>query len=385
MSFAAKGKKVFDSWQRSLVMGARNSMSLHSWRNLRKNFKKALTKKNFLYSIKAGIAASISYVWAECMNMDYSLWAPLSTLMVMQMHISASLEVGVFKCIGTIVGAILGLIVSICLPHTIEGRALGLCIVVPLGIFLERWEARFQMAGVTAVLVLILGHTLDSGAIMFALNRVLEMGIGIVCALSVSLLLWPTSAAGEVQATVHKQFLQTAAHIEKMTAIFLDGHKTLSPRDFNDFLKEIGDNSQRFYRVRKYELIHIYREYPLLAHKIRLMLELRTYVMAMADSLSVARNQVVEEHLTEIVTDLAKATAATLQWFTEKNMQNPPEALLPLIQAESSHFATARAEGQFRHYTHDEVVQLFAFYNGLNHVARAVSNLQERLIHEHIT
>ncbi len=384
MSFTRKKQSFLKSWWDSFALGTRSSMHIHSRSHATKIFKKTITKKNILYSIKSGLAASLAYICAELMHMEFSFWAPLSTLMVMQMHTSASLEVGLVRFFGTFVGALFGLIVSLLLPHSIEGRVIGLCIVVPLSIFLERFDERFQMTGVTAVLVLLLGHTLDSGAIMFALHRVVEMGIGIVCALIVSLFLWPTSAAAEVQAAVHGQFVQTAHHIEKMTVAFLEGQQSLSPLVLEDFFREIGDNSQRFYRVRKYELAHIYREYSLLAHHIRLMIELKTYLSAMMDCLDLVRQSKVDAETTQIITDLAHETAKTLRWFADPAKGVSPKPLLPLILAEDVHFATARAEGQFRHYSHAEVVQIFAFYNGLTHVARAVSNLQERMLHEKI-
>ncbi len=379
MARKRKAHSFLGTWFRSFFMGSWHAFSFNSWHSLPEKFVKASSKKNFLYSIKVTIACILAYSCAEFLQLEYSLWAPLATLMVMQIHMSTSLEMSLLRLFGTIFGAVLGLTFSVLMPHTLEGRILGIAIVVPICAFLELWEERFRSAGVTAVFVLLLGYEEDSGIFLFALNRVLEMGIGSISALVVSALLWPASAAAEVQKITRQQFSLTADLIQKMTHDILHQERKVSQRAMFRLLNQISNNTQQFYKVRNYELAHIYREYPLLPHSVRLLDELRMYISTMMDALDTEGGVEVSVEIGKIIAEVAEALEVTLRWMADPS-QEVPRPLHPLVEDRAIRFATVREEGMFREYEAEKIVALFSFYNGLNHTAQAVAIFQERLM-----
>ena len=366
------------SWRRSLVTALWRLLGLRSWLSLPRNFRKAATRLNLLYSLKVGMAAVLAYGWALWAGMQFSIWAPLSAIIVMQVHVSASLEVSLMRLVGTTAGAVLGLSVAMLLPMTLWGQLLALLVVVPLCAFLELWEQRFRMAGMTAVLVILLGHTVDVGAIGFAADRVLEMGIGIVSALVVSALFWPASATSQVQAAVRAQFRESAEMLQKMTEAFLNGQQAVAPRLLDHLLNSIAANTQEFERVRNYELFHIHREYPHLAACIRLMDEMRTYMAAMLDALNNDAGPGVDLAIAKELEELSNATVHGLLWLAKRE-PGAAEDLRPTIDASTLRFTAVRGQGLFRNYDDSKVMQVFAFYNSLCHLAQAVSMLQERM------
>ncbi len=360
-------------------MGSSHFFNSNSWQSLPKKFEQASTKRNYLYSIKVTIACILAYATAELLQLEYSLWAPLATLMVMQVHTSSSLELSLLRLFGTVFGASLGLIFSVLMPHTIEGRILGIAIVVPICAFIELWEERFRTAGMTAVFVLLLGYTQESGIFIFALNRIFEVVIGSVSALLVSVLLWPASAAGEVLKTSQAQFTMVADFIDQMTHEALHKEQKVSQRAMFRLLNKISNNTQQFYRVRNYELAHIYRDYPLLPHSVRLLDDLRIYIAAMMDALEEEEGIEISEEVAKIIEEVSQALTRTLRWMADTS-QNPPLPLEPLVEDRAIRFSTVREEGMFRKYEADNIVALFSFYNGLNHAAQAVALFQKRII-----
>ena len=370
---------LLSSWQRSLLTGLWRLLGLRSWLSLPRNFRKAATRENLLYSLKVGMAAVMAYMWALWANMQFSLWAPMSAIIVMQVHVSASLEVSLMRFVGTTAGAALGLAVALLLPDTLWGHTLALLMVVPVCAFLELWEQRFRMAGMTAVLVILLGRSVEVGVAGFAADRVLEMGIGIVSALVVSALFWPASATSQVQAAVRSQFRESADMLGKMTTAFLHGQQAVSPRLLDHLLNGIAANTQEFERVRNYELFHIHREYPHLAACIRLMDEMRTYMAAMLDALNNDAGPAVELEIAKELQELSDATVQGLLWLATRQ-QGMPQDLRPTIDAGTVRFNAVRSQGLFRNYDDVKVMQVFAFYNSLCHLAQAVSMLQDRMV-----
>ncbi len=378
MASKRKVQGYFSTWFRSFFMGSSHAFSFNSWYNLPEKFMKASNKRNFRYSIKVTLACILAYVSAELLALEYSLWAPLATLMVMQIHMSSSLEISLLRLFGTFFGAFMGLTFSMLMPHSLEGRVMGIAIVVPICAFMELWEERFRSAGVTAVFVLLLGYEQDSGIFVFALNRVLEMGIGSMSALLVSALLWPASAAAEVQRATRSHFTQTADLIEKMTHDILHRERKVSQRSMFRLLNQISNNTQQFYKVRNYELAHIYREYPLLPHSVRLLDELRMYISTMMDALETEGGVEVSDDVGKIIAEVSEALIMTLRWMADTNQQ-APRPLQALVEDRAIRFATVREEGLFRNYEAEKIVALFSFYHGLTHTAQAVAIYQERL------
>ncbi len=363
---------------RSFMLGSKHAFSFSSWRSLPQKFVQASTPKNFLYSIKVAIACILSYSTAELLQLEYSLWAPLATLMVMQVHMSTSLELSLLRLFGTLVGVVLGLSLASIVPPDLQGRVIALAIAVPICAFLELWEERFRTAGVTAVFVLLLGHAEEENVWLFGLNRVLELGIGSVMALLVSMLLWPASAAAEVQKSAQQQFIDVSDIIANMTHDFLHQEHKVSQRRMFRLLNKISNNTQKFYRVRNYELAHIYREYPLLPHSVRLLDELRMYISTMMDSLEMEDEACVPSEVAKIIEEVSTALTTTLLWLANPQ-GTEPKPLRPLVEDRAIRFATVRDEGMFRTYKADKVVALFSFYNGLSHAAQGVALLQDRV------
>ncbi len=374
--------KTHGAWNtllRSFALGPKLAFSFSYWKSLPHKFVEASTKINFIYSLKVGLACILAYAFAELLGFQYSLWAPLATLMVMQVNMSTSLELTVLRLFGTVIGVILGLTLAIVMPPTLEGRLMALAVAVPICAFMELWDERFKTAGVTAVFVLLLGHNEERKVLFFGLQRVMELGIGFVTALLVSMLILPTSAASGVNKVTKKQFADVADIIKKLSAYFLHHKHDISPRVLFTLLNEISNNTQKFYRIRKYELAHIYREYPLLPHSVRLIDELRMCLSTMFDSLDTADSTTTAPEAVKIIEEVTQALTATLLWLADTE-KPAPKPLRPLIEDRAIRFASVHEAGMFRGNKTEEVIALFSFYNGLNHAAQGVALLQERIL-----
>ena len=139
------------------------------------------------HSVRTAAAAVVSLFVARWFGLSESYWAAITTLVVMQSTLGASLPISAQRLVGTALGAATGALAGTYYP----GNALvfGICLLV-LGIGLVPFRLdrnAYRYAGITlAIIMLVPGH---SGRIV-ALHRFFEVSVGIAVGVAMSAL-WP--------------------------------------------------------------------------------------------------------------------------------------------------------------------------------------------------
>jgi uncharacterized membrane protein YccC len=146
--------------------------------------------------LRVTAAALLAFVLAQPLDVPLSgLWAVLTAIVVTQISVGGSLQATTEYVVGTIGGAIYASAIAVLVPHTTGfGLALGLALTMAPLAFLAAVSPRFRVAPFTGVLVLLVSHQLGEGPITAALYRLLEVAIGGICAIVVSLLVLPDRA-----------------------------------------------------------------------------------------------------------------------------------------------------------------------------------------------
>ncbi len=151
------------------------------------------------------IAALLAFAAAELLHMTQIYWAVLTAVIVMQANLGGSLKATFDRLAGTLGGAVWGVAVSLALPHAgALGLALALTLAVaPLAVAasLKPW---LRIAPVTAIIVLMSTQAQQAGPFAYALDRVIEILLGVAVALAVSLLVLPNRAHGALAMAASK-------------------------------------------------------------------------------------------------------------------------------------------------------------------------------------
>jgi uncharacterized membrane protein YccC len=157
------------------------------------------------------IAALVALLVAQYLALPLPLWAVLTAVIVTQMSIGRSLKVTIDYMVGTLGGAVYGGVIAVLLPHATEA---GLLVVLALAIaplaLLAAISPRYNVAPITAIIVLLVPAMTHATPIESALNRVFEVVIGGLIGLAVSFIVWPSSA--------HRQTRVAAARALDMMA-----------------------------------------------------------------------------------------------------------------------------------------------------------------------
>ncbi|HEV2677008.1 MAG TPA: FUSC family protein [Aliidongia sp.] len=141
----------------------------------------------------AGMAAF--FVTDVVLGLPQSYWAVLTAVIVMQASLGGALKASIDRIVGTIAGALWGVIVALTVPHGgswLLAAALTLALA-PLAL-LVAFKPAYRIAPATAIIVLLGSSSQVAGPILPAVHRVLEIGIGSLVGLAVALLVLPARA-----------------------------------------------------------------------------------------------------------------------------------------------------------------------------------------------
>ena len=191
-----------------------------AWKRLRA----ALRERNaqLRLCLRVTVAALGAFILAQVFTAPLAgLWAVLTAILVTQISLGASVTATVEYFMGTLGGAVYAVVIAILVPHYNETSLLAVLAlaVAPLA-FLAAVNSHFRVGPFTAVIV-ILGTTATHLApIDSALYRVMEVAIGGITGLAVSLLVLPARAQGLVIETAADMLDLLARALPQLAAGF---------------------------------------------------------------------------------------------------------------------------------------------------------------------
>src|SRR6201998_1638320 len=130
----------------------------------------------------AALAALLSYLIAALFRLPEAYWAPMSTLIVMQLTLSAALPVAGQYVAGTAAGAAVGAATDAYGHGSVWACAAAVVFVVLLCVVLRVERSAFRYASITLVIVMLVPRS--TSARLVALHRFFEVTIGIAVGLA---------------------------------------------------------------------------------------------------------------------------------------------------------------------------------------------------------
>jgi uncharacterized membrane protein YccC len=146
--------------------------------------------------LRVTVAALVSFVLGKSLHIPFGgVWVVLTAVVVTQMSVGGSLKATIEYFTGTLGGAVYAGVIAVLIPPTNEFALLiALAIAVAPLALLAAINASFRVAPFTAVIVVVGSSLTHAGPVESAVYRVLEVAIGGVTGLAVSLLVFPARA-----------------------------------------------------------------------------------------------------------------------------------------------------------------------------------------------
>jgi uncharacterized membrane protein YccC len=317
----------------------------------------------------------------------HGLWVVLTAVVVTQMSAGGSLRATAEYMIGTLSGVVYAGALGVLIPHTTaieEGGLLALAIA-PLAL-VAAIKPSFRVAPFTAVLVLLISGQLGQGPIESALNRLLEVALGGVIAMAVSLLVLPQRAYGLALVAATGILNRMAAFLPELLEGFCrDIDAAEVGRSQNEIGRAVITFQARAAEARSERMVKLLAEPdegPLSRTLLRLRHDLVIFGRAAAVPLPDVFAQRLRPQLAALATEASRFLRGCATALTRRG--NPP-SLDPMdgaLQAYVSEVVEMRREGLTRVLSIEEAERVFTLAFALEQLFRNFSDL-ERCVKEH--
>jgi uncharacterized membrane protein YccC len=179
-----------------VVDGLRKNPVRTAWKWLRVHARERVAQLRL--GLRVTVAAAAAFILAQVFTAPLAgLWAVLTAILVTQMSLGASLTATIEYFVGTLGGAIYAVTIAVLVPHHGE---ISLVVVLSLAIaplaFLGAVNSHFRVGPFTAVIVILGATATHLAPLDSALYRVMEVALGGIIGVLVSILVLPARAQG---------------------------------------------------------------------------------------------------------------------------------------------------------------------------------------------
>ena len=315
--------------------------------------------------VRSTTAAVLTLAAAQVLHLPIALWAVLTAVILTQISVGRSLKASMDYLVSTLGGAIYAGAIGAFVPHDNSLAVYAaLALALAPAVLLAALNARFSAAPFTAVMVFFGPTITHTGPIAAAFERVIEVAVGCVVGLFVSLVVLPARAHDFVIEAATQMLALMARFLPELFAGFTG---SLDQQALSEMQNRIGEDLARLDKLAG-EAVHerITRlgaepdQRPLLRTMVRLRHDIIMIGRAALSPLPGAFLPRLRPHLTRIskaCADYLRAGGATLS-----ARQPPPlDAVESALDGYAAEFAALRREGLTRELPDEAVERIFAF------------------------
>jgi uncharacterized membrane protein YccC len=317
-------------------------------------------------ALRVTIAGTLAFAVTRFFDLPQGYWAVITAVVVMQASVGGSLKAAIERFSGTLAGAIYGGVIAALLPH---GSVVSLGITIVLALFplalLAAIKPAFRVAPITSLIMLLPPAGQAIGPLASAFDRVLEITLGNIVGVVVSLFVLPARA--------HTLMTEAAANVVSLNAelvsVFIDeltagpkGRATLQtvhPR-IRSALKKAEAAAEEAARERRTHLTDAPDPEPL----IRTLYRVRHDLVMIGRAASSPLPAPALERLGPSLTALHQATRDLLLNLAEalRQRRKPPDpaAFRQALNAFASQAEALRTDGLVRELPGKAFGQVFA-------------------------
>ena len=99
-----------------------------------------ISSTHVIHGLKTATAAVMAYIITTALNLEFGYWAVISTVIVMQVYVADSVAMCLYRFSGTLIGALLGVLVILVVPKTPFFTGIALFLTIGICSFLTRYK-----------------------------------------------------------------------------------------------------------------------------------------------------------------------------------------------------------------------------------------------------
>jgi len=351
---------------------------------------KLVSASQLRHALRTALAATITAVLTRVLDLEQGYWAVFSSILVMQANFGSSIAASWARIVGTAAGALLGAIMATAadavLGQGMTTLAAAMLVTIFICALLASKNDNLRLAGLTAAVVICLHEGGETSAFSVGLSRFMEVGLGIVVALGVSLA-WPSRARVVLRFGLGKGLSHLAALLSALMDSRMQGRydRTRIFHRKDAVLRLSLRNRQLFASARREPGPSGQGEEQsaLLAMQDRLA----EHLLAMDHAIEGAPPEGFHEHMAKELTELGAALGQALTELGHAVSEAATPAAPPLARLDAAldvsgmKLLDLRQQRIIAVYDLDEVMHFYSFYHALREAAREVRAEYARLLH----
>src|SRR5262249_19967789 len=337
------------------------------------------------FSLRVTVAAVVSFAVSLLLHVPLPLWTVLTAVILTQVNFGRSLKATLDYLAGTLGGAVYSGAVSALVPHPNEialAGALALA-VAPLAL-LGAIKPSFSAGTFTGVLVLLVPGIAHVGPIESALYRVIEVAVGGVTALTVSLVLPARARSSAIEAAGHMLVL-AAGSLPELFAGFMQARDAATTARIQDHIGKAFARLDTTAAEARHERIGFLADEPHLGPLLRPLLRLRHDLVMIGRAAEVPLPEAFQARLESPLARVAETVGtylrASAQVLAARRTPPPSAAADSALDDYAEALAGIRRDGLTLGLPVDTVERVFTVAFVLEQIHQHLRDL-ERCVHE---
>jgi len=326
------------------------------------------------------IAAVLAFALSHLLYVPLPLWTVLTAVILTHVTFGRSIKATVDYLVGTVGGAIYAGAVSVLIPHPNDVLLAGvLAIAVAPLAFMGAILPSFSAAPFTGVLVLLIPGFAHVGQIESAVDRVLEVAVGGVTALAVSLLIFPARAHSLAIEAAARALELMAKSLPELFQGFLRPLDSASNGRIQDGFGEAVEQTQSIAVEARHERIRLLAADPDLGPLLRTLLRLRHDFVMLGRAAAEPLPDAIQRRLGPLLLRIAESVADHLRRsaaaLAARREPAPLEAAEAAFADCARTIAAARDEGLTLSLPLDAAERLFTLGFALDQMRQNLGDL----------
>ena len=331
-----------------------------------------LSSIHVIHGLKTACAAVLAYVTTTLFNLEFGYWAVISTVIVMQIYVADSVEMCLYRFSGTSIGALIGVLVLLIIPK--NNLFIGIALFFTIGFcsFLTRYKARYRMAAITVVIIIMTGIDAEN-IFVFGISRVFEITIGIFCAFLVSVLIFPKRRVDVLMEKLESQSIACSERCCILVDAFIARQQNVEEILVDELVKDVWDNHELLQKINQHERLIYHKKlknnFP---DKVSVMSRSTEHLRNMVRTLNALDENGYDIILSKELKNLAIESGKMLILIMKDQPLSAIDTLEDQVNLLDTGLLNLREKGLIRRFDSKKLIQVFSFYSSLLYFAEDI-------------
>lgn len=198
-------------------------------------------------TIKTVIAVILTLIIADFLNLNSPILAGIAAIMTIETTVSETFISGKNRMYGTVLGAVVGLIITFIAPKNYIVVGIGLIVIISICNTFE-WEKAVRMSMIV-FLVIILDYE-EGYRLTYALNRTFDTFLGVIVGTSINYFLRPPKVEVNLGEAINDMYLEVKNILENL----IWKEEQVRTEDLRNRITEIHENYKALSEEIKYNI-----------------------------------------------------------------------------------------------------------------------------------